>query len=53
MPIGKKDLEKWFVRFDRNGRNRFASSIACRLDDLTVQEFIESDSVDLGSLSAV
>ena len=45
----QKNFGKWFARFDRNSRFRFASSIACQLDELTVQVFIESDAVDLST----
>ena len=46
-------LDHWLARFDQTGRFRLAPAIACRLDDMTGREYVESDSVDLDRLSVV
>ena len=45
-------LDQWLVRFDQTGRFRLGPAIACRLEDMTAREYLESDSVDLDRLSA-
>ena len=46
-----KFLDRWLDLFDRSGRFRVDSAIACRLEDLTAQDYVESDLLDLDRLS--
>ena len=45
-------LKGWLDLFDSTGRFRLDSSIACRLEDMTARDYIESDRLDLDRLSA-
>lgn len=43
--------DKWGSLFDVSGRFSVNSAIACRLEDITALEYVESDVLDLDSLS--
>lgn len=45
-------LKDWLDLFDLTGRFRLDSSIACRLEDMTARDYVESDRLDLDRLSA-
>ena len=45
-------LDQWLARFDQSGRFRLDSLIACRLEDMTARDYVESDHLDLDRLSA-
>ena len=36
-------LDLWLALFDKSGRFRLDASIACRLEDMTAREYVESD----------
>lgn len=44
-------LDLWLAPFDQSGRFRIDASIACRLEDMTAREYVESDRLDLDYLS--
>ena len=44
-------LEQWLTRFDQAGRFRLEPPIACRLEDMTARDYVESDRLDLDRLS--
>ena len=44
-------VERWIRLFDHSGRFRVASPIACRLEDITALDYVESDILDFESLS--
>ena len=44
-------LERWFGLFDLTGRFRMDPPIACRLEDMTARDYVESDQLDLDRLS--
>ena len=44
-------LDEWLDRFDCSGRFRLDSSVACRLEDMTARDYVESDLLDLDRLS--
>ncbi len=44
-------VESWIELFDQSGRFRVVSRIACRLDDITARDYVESDELDFDSLS--
>ncbi len=44
-------LKQWLDRFDQTRRFRIDSFIACRLEDMTARDYVESDRLDLDSLS--
>ena len=44
-------LDQWLALFDRTGRFRLDPPIACRLDDMTARDYVESDHLDLDRLS--
>ena len=46
-------LDSWFSLFDQTGRFYINQTIACRLEDMTALDYVESDQVDLDRLSAV
>ena len=43
--------DEWIGLIDRSGRYRIEVAVACRLRDLTAQDYIESDRLDLDFLS--
>ena len=45
-------VNNWLARFDRTGRFRTEPPIACRLEDMTARDYLESDHLDLDRLSA-
>ena len=45
-------VNNWLARFDRTGRFRPEPPIACRLEDMTARDYLESDHLDLDRLSA-
>lgn len=45
-------LDQWLARFDQSGRFQLDSLIACRLEDMTARDYVESDRLDLDRLSA-
>ena len=45
-------LDRWLALFDQTGRFRLDPPIACRLEDMTARDYVESDRLDLDSLSA-
>ena len=44
-------LDQWFAHFDQTGRFRLDPPIACRLEDMTARDYVESDHLDLDRLS--
>lgn len=44
-------LNRWLGLFDRTGRFRLHPPIACRLEDMTARDYVESDRLDLDRLS--
>jgi hypothetical protein len=44
-------LDQWLALFDRTGRFKLDPPIACRLEDITARDYIESDHLDLDRLS--
>lgn len=44
-------LEQWLNLFDRTGRFRLDPPTACRLEDMTARDYVESDRLDLDRLS--
>ncbi len=44
-------VERWMDLFDQSGRFRVEAAIACRLDDITARDYVESDVLDFDSLS--
>ncbi|MYB34582.1 MAG: hypothetical protein F4X92_05580 [Gammaproteobacteria bacterium] len=44
-------IEDWVALLDVSGRFRIDTAIACRLEDLTARDYVESDPLDLDSLS--
>ena len=44
-------LDSWLALIDRSGRFRLDASIACRLEDMTARDYVESDRLDLDRLS--
>ena len=44
-------LDEWLSLFDRSGRFRLDTPIACRLEDMTARDYVESDFLDLDRLS--
>ena len=45
-------VDQWLALFDQTGRFRLEPPIACRLDDMTARDYVESDHLDLDRLSA-
>ena len=43
--------DEWLALFDQTGRFRLEPPTVCRLGDMTAQDYIESDRLDLDSLS--
>lgn len=46
-----KFLEEWMSLFDQRGRFDLDTYIACRLEDMTARDYVESERLDLDSLS--
>ena len=46
-----KFLDQWLALFDWSGRFRLDTLIACRLEDMTARDYVESDLLDLDRLS--
>lgn len=46
-----KFLDEWMSRFDQTGRFDLGTYIACRLEDITARDYVESERLDLDSLS--
>ena len=44
-------VDQWLALFDQTGRFRLEPPIACRLDDMTARDYVESDHLDLDRLS--
>ena len=44
-------VEQWIGRFVQSGRFQVNSAIACRLQDITAQDYVESDHLDLDRLT--
>ena len=44
-------VDQWMARFDQTGRFRLDPPIACRLEDMTARDYVESDHLDLDRLS--
>ena len=44
-------LDRWLALFDQTGRFRLDPPIACRLEDMTARDYVESDQLDLDRLS--
>ena len=42
----------WLAMFDQAGRFRLDAAIACRLEDMTARDHVESDRLDLDRLSS-
>ena len=45
-------LDQWLALFDRTGRFRLDAVIACRLEDMTARDYVESDRLDLDRISS-
>ena len=44
-------VDQWLALFDQTGRFRLEPPVACRLDDMTARDYVESDHLDLDRLS--
>ena len=44
-------LDQWLALFNQTGRFRLDPPIACRLEDMTARDYVESDHLDLDRLS--
>ena len=44
-------LDQWLALFDQTGRFRLDLPIACRLEDMTARDYVESNHLDLDRLS--
>ena len=44
-------VDRWMALFDQTGRFRLDPPIACRLEDMTARDYVESDHLDLDRLS--
>ena len=44
-------VDNWSRLFDETGRFRVNAAVACRLEDITARDYVESDVLDLDSLS--
>jgi hypothetical protein len=44
-------LDQWLALFDQTGRFHLDPPIACRLEDMTARDYVESDHLDLDRLS--
>ena len=44
-------MDQWLTLFDQSGRFQLDSWIACRLEDMTARDYMESDRLDLDRLS--
>ncbi len=44
-------IDKWLDRFEKTDRFHFDLIIACRLEDITARDYVESDRLDLDRLS--
>ena len=44
-------VDNWSGLFDETGRFRVKAAVACRLEDITARDYVESDVLDLDSLS--
>ena len=44
-------LEQWLALFEPRERFRLDPPIACRLEDITARDYVESDRLDLDRLS--
>ena len=44
-------VDQWIALFDQTGRFRLDPPIACRLEDMTARDYVESDRLDLDRLS--
>ena len=44
-------VDRWLARFEQGGRYQLDSSIACRLEDMTARDYVESDRLELDRLS--
>jgi len=50
-PDWDSHIQDWVALFDVSGRFRIDAAIACRLEDITARDYVESDQLDLDSLS--
>ena len=44
-------MDRWLTLFDQTGRFRLDPPTACRLEDMTARDYVESDHLDLDRLS--
>ena len=44
-------VDQWLALFDQAGRFRLEPPVACRLDDMTARDYVESDHLDLDRVS--
>ncbi len=44
-------MDRWIALFDQTGRFRLDPPTACRLEDMTARDYVESDPLDLDRLS--
>ena len=44
-------LNQWLALFDRSARFQIEAAVACRLEDMTAKDYVESDALDLDHLS--
>ena len=44
-------VDGWSELFDQSGRFHVKAAVACRLEDITARDYVESDVLDLDSLS--
>ena len=44
-------LDQWLALFDLTSRFRLDPPVVCRLEDMTARDYVESDRLDLDSLS--
>ncbi len=49
--VWSRQVECWIQLLDQSGRSRAVSPLACRLDDITAGDYVESDVLDFDGLS--
>ena len=52
QPAWHDHLDKWTDRFDAKGRFTVDGAVVCGLEDMTAQDYVESDRLDLDQLSS-
>ena len=52
QPAWHDHIDKWKDRFDAKGRFTVDGAVVCGLEDMTAQDYVESDRLDLDQLSS-